>query len=91
MSKIRAVARPQFGNPFAALDGDPQVCPKLVESSSSRVGRRTTGLREDLLETVSGSELQLGDELHVARAPVAEIWIKRIRRAGQTEARTESR
>src|SRR5215467_13373884 len=37
------------------------------------------------------SELQLSDELHVAGATIAEIRIKRIRRAGQTEARTESR
>ena len=39
----------------------------------------------------TGSELQLGDELHVAGAAVAEIRIKRIRRAGQLEARTEGR
>src|SRR5207237_8542971 len=37
------------------------------------------------------SELQLGDELHIPGAAVAEIRIKRIRRAGQTEAGTESR
>ena len=49
------------------------------------------GLREDLPETVSGSELQLDDKLHVPGTPVAEIGIKRIRRAGQPEARTESR
>ncbi len=36
-------------------------------------------------------ELHFRDELHVARAAVPEIGIKRIRRAGQTEARTESR
>ncbi len=40
---------------------------------------------------VTDSELQLDDELHVAGAAIAEIWIKRIRRAGQTEARTKSR
>lgn len=31
-------------------------------------------------------ELKLGDELHVARAAVAEIRIKRIRCTGQREA-----
>ena len=40
---------------------------------------------------LTGSELQLGDQLHVPGAAIAEVWIKRIRRAGQTEARTESR
>ena len=37
------------------------------------------------------SELQLADELHVPRAAIAEIWIGRIRRAGQPEPRTEGR
>src|SRR5271157_1665653 len=40
---------------------------------------------------LTGSKLQLGDELDVARAAVAEVRIKRIRRAGQLEARTEGR
>src|ERR1700756_5296912 len=40
---------------------------------------------------LTGSELQLEDKLQVAGATIAEVRIKRVRRAGQTEARTESR
>ena len=73
--KVRAVARTQFGN--------------SVRGDGTTHGGALSGIFSELFLT--GSELQLGDELHVARATIAEIRIKRIRRAGQLEARTESR
>ena len=61
----------------------------LGRGDDSTHGGAFSGIFSELLLT--GSELQLGDQLHVARAAIAEIRVKRIRRAGQLEARTEGR